>query len=306
MKKPRLIALLGALLALLLVELAGHQFAAALHFRSRRFTNTQDRDLGVACSPDSTAKPGAPIDLLAVGDAYTDGTPGLGPKEMYPQLAAESLHKNVVNLGCGEYGTVQEELVADEWLRRETPKWLVLEVYPGNDWLDNYDYSQWRRARANIPYELYRGLVKDGMDGAGALDRLHSRLVGRSFLYTVAFDGWRKRHPREDWRRAEPGAARIGEDQAFAAVGRLQSLCARKHVKFVVLLVRIKSALDEASSNYVPVREFLAKNRIAFVDPYAEFALAENKGQELFLPSGHWNAAGQKIAADLIARKLRE
>jgi hypothetical protein len=229
---------------------------------------------------------------------------------MYPDVAARSLNKNMVNLGCPGYGTLQEEIVADGWLERKKTKWVILEIYPGNDWLDNYDFSHWLLVHGEISYELHRKIVDDGMSCEGMLYGMNARLVGRSVVYTVVYDylvdRWRKRAAAGGWYRAEPRAAQIGEDQSFAAVSRLKRLCDGKRAHLLVLLVRTKSKLDEANPDYAAIRRFLESNRIGFVDSAVELSSAERSGRELFLPDGHWNRDGQKIVAGLIARKIRE
>jgi hypothetical protein len=229
---------------------------------------------------------------------------------MYPNVVAGLLNKNIVSLGCPGYGTLQEEIAADGWLGRAKTKWVILEIYPGNDWLDNYDFSHWLLLHGGIPYELHRKIVDDGVSCEGMFYGMTARLVGRSVVYTVVYDfmvgQWRKRASADGWYRADPRAAQIGEYQAFAAVSRLKRLCASRRVRLLVLLVRIKSTLDEKNPSYVPIRRFLEINHIGFVDPAVELSSAERSGRELFLSDGHWNREGQKIAAELIARKMRE
>ena len=225
---------------------------------------------------------------------------------MYPNLVAQALRKTVVNLGCPGYGTLQEEIIADEWLGRLKPKWLILEIYPGNDWLDNYDFTHWRLAHNEVPYELHHKIVNEKTSCVGMLYQAHALLVGRSLVYTTIYNLWREHNPIDGWVRADERAAEIGEGQAFAAVSRLNRLCARKNVKLLILLVRIQSTLDEMNPGYLRIRKFLNKKHIDFVDPYAKLFLVQRNGQELFLPDKHWNGAGQAIVARLISRKMRE
>ena len=306
MKKIGLM-LLGLFLALVSIEAVGHMFPGAFYFKNRRYLYAQDADLGYVCNWQSMPPPGSAVDLIAVGDSFTNGTGALSHGEMYPQRIAARLHKITVNLGCPGYGTLQEEIVAEDWLQRVKPKWLILEIFPGNDWLDNYDFSHWRLAHGEIPFELQRKILADNMSCEGPCYRANTWLVGRSVLYTAVYNLWREKNMTDSaWYRSDERASRVGEIQGFAAVSRLQRLCAEKHVKFLVLLVRAKSALDKANPSSVSLLRFLNKNHIQVVDPYAEFVSARRKGQELFLPDGHWNAAGQEIAAGLIARKFRE
>ena len=309
MKKIGLI-FFGAGLALISVELAGHRFPETFHFKIRRYVYAPDSELGYVWGPRNAVRPASSVYAVAVGDSFTRGTAALDPEEMYPPLVAKALGETVVNLGCPGYGTLQEEIVAGENLRSLKPKWLILEIFPGNDWLDNYDFTHWRLSHREVPYELHHKIVDDGMSCEGPLYPAHVRLVGRSVLYTVVYTAViqlrRAFSLAHDWYRADSRADEIGKYQGFAAIRRLQSLCARNHVKLLVLLVRGRSAQGEMNPGFAAIRRFLNENRVEFVDPSDEFMLAQRGGQELFLPDGHWNGAGQMIAARLISRKIHD
>ena len=305
----RLSVFLGCLAALVALEILGHVFPSFFRFKPQRYSSAPNAELGYTCEWQKKASALSHVYGLAIGDSFTAGAPKIALQDMYPGVASRLLGKKMLNLGCQGYGTLQENILANKWLPRLAPQVLVLEVFPGNDWLDNYDFTYWLKFDQNIPLELFKKVVNDEMPYSRSALKIDSWLLGKSVVYTVIYNFLtavgRIGEPPFAWYRDDPRAAAIGQNQAFAAILHLKKICARQKTRFLVVLVRTKPTLDQDNANDASTRKFLKTNKITCIDPGPELSEARRNGQKLFLPDGHWNKTAESIVGGLVARALR-
>lgn len=301
-------ALGGVLGALLLVELAGRALPRATGFSPRAYVFQPDPELGWTC-PWQTRQPRRPH-VLALGDSFTGGTREIPLERMYPALLGLRLGRPIANLGCSGWGTLQESLLAQRRVPELKPRWLVVGLLPGNDWMDSFDFAHWRSFHPDRPYELHAKIARDNMPCDGLVGKLNAGLVGRSAAYTLVYNfasaRWRARHPEGAAYRAVPWAADAGRAFSQDSLLRLRGLARENGARLVVVLVAGRRALCGARSGrtYADDLEFLADNHVAFLDS-REALRAEGDCRELFLPDGHWNARAQRAVAAALAARLR-
>lgn len=305
--RPAAALIFGLLLAVSFLEVAGRLLHDPRVFTPRRFGHRPDATFGYRCERGPSEPPRRRAALLAVGDSFTYGTDGLDKRSMYPAIAAEKLGVGWENEGCAGYGLLQEELVAAEAMPVVRPRWLVVGHLPGNDNLDDYDFSRWGPRSESVPYELYRKAATDGMGVDGAWGRVHLALVGRSAAYTVLFKAFRALSGPRHWRE-DPDAVRLGRAIGDGALARMQSSARAAGARLVVVLVATKPVACPGAGTdltYAPARAALASAGIDVLDTAETLrAAAKEDCGSLFLPDSHWSRKAQRIVGEALAVRL--
>lgn len=302
---------------------AGPTRAAGQYDTSARINSRGLRDREIV-----PARTGAGVRVLCLGDSFTWGW-GVGDDETYPKVLERELPGSEgINAGVCGWGTAQELL----WLEREglayAPDAVVLGFYL-NDFADNasdsgggyrrptYALDGSRLVLRNVPIPEPRG---GPLVALGAFARSHL-LTPRLFL--AAWE-WIDRGffhgadltPIARARLLGPGPQPPpAEAETGAILAGAKRLCDGKGIRFLVLAIpsvcQVRPsapapcrAQDEAT--YAALIRLCAAERIEIVEPLGELRAAEAGGLSVFPPTAmHWNAAGHRIAAHLLARRLR-
>jgi lysophospholipase L1-like esterase len=265
--------------------------------------------------------------VLCLGDSFTFGW-GVGDDETYPKvLERELAGVEAVNAGVSAWGTAQELV----WLEREGfgygPDVVTLGFYL-NDFADNASDSMFGYRRPVYTLEGGRLLLKSvpiPMPRKGPLSTV--RAFARNHLLTprLLLAGWQwldrgflraaDLTPIQHARLRGPGPhPPPAEVETGAILDEARRVCEARGVRFLVLA--IPSVCQVRPSAPVPCRvqddttyaaliRLCAAEGIDVVEPLAELRTAETGGVPVFPPSAfHWNAAGHRIAARLLARRL--
>lgn len=278
-------------------------------------------------------KPGA-ARILALGDSFTFGQ-GVNVEQSWPKVLERRLGggAEVLNAGVSGWGTAQERLWLEAEGFRYRPDLVILGLYV-NDFWDNASatYGDIPRPRfvlkdgspvaANLPLSRpERGRWKDVEAYLGNHSHLF-RLLEQAWRW---FDtGWLRPVDLTPVGMSGP-ARRIGKpegpvtvpavDVTGALLSETDRLCREHRTRLLVLLVpghwQVRPSLRGLGSfaaqrdAYEAARKLCAERGLAALDPFPELAAAEARGVLVYNPMDmHLNAAGHRLVAELLARRI--
>jgi hypothetical protein len=289
---------------------------------------TIDHGLGEVGFRDIDTQP--PFDLVALGDSFVfcDDVPAEG---CWLRRLAESTGLSVGSLGVSGYSTLAEARVLERYGRRLQPSVVLVGVFQ-NDFRDNLmfhrwvqsgtdDFWAWRRKREGrvglrgwlakrlVTYRLVDAALRgrgqksysyrdNGLDLTFRLDR----------LWLVSDGAQVRQHREQGWRLMQE--ALLGMRATAAGMGAHLMVVAippKEEVYWEIFL----QALPEAERADVErpqllLREFSEANDLAFCDLTPALRARATKGEQVYLRvSGHWNDAGNEIAAQAAGDCLR-
>jgi lysophospholipase L1-like esterase len=272
-----------------------------------------------------TRPPGVERRVVAIGDSFAFGT--VPYSDNYLTLAERALERDarveVVNMGVA--GTEPRDYLAilvEEALAYR-PDLVMVGFYTGNDFeareRKTYEHS-YVATLGNFLWHLGRAgrtvVVTDGGDGNStyddeapslSLDRFLQIQVERSQIYTGS-DAWLN----EAAARAVSYLTEIRDVAGRSGAGFLVVLIpdevqvdAELQDQLAVLLDRTRGSIDFARPTTTIVRA-LAQRDIKVLDLLPLF-VEQGRHTRLYKPlDTHWNRAGNRLAADAVARELRE
>ncbi len=245
----------------------------------------------------------------------------------------DSAGVEVLNFGVGAYGTGQQLLTWRHLARRYRPDWVLLVVYPGNDFTDNEPIS--RSDRPVFVLDAQNNLVVDQGFRQSAAYRWRMSLPGRALdglvnhsrllqLLNEAKNRWASRvqPDQEQSQSVRPQVPRtpVASDQAWRLTDHLIAALASEaqadQARFAVISTSAPEqvwpiASERPSQPFAQEQRLgslLAKRQIPYLPlapdlqrqaDQAGLLLHGFKGQSP--GEGHWNANGHRLAADLIA-----
>lgn len=271
----------------------------------------------------------AGVRVLCLGDSFTWGW-SVGNDETYPKILERELAGvEAVNAGVCAWGTAQELV----WLEREGfeygPDVVTLGFYL-NDFADNASDSMFGYRRPMYALQGGRLLLKSvpiPMPRDGALESVRAffrkhlltpRLLlaawqwfDRGFLRAADLTPIRRARLRSSGPHPPPAEVETG-----AILEEAKRVCEARGVRFLVLAipsvcqVRPSAPLPcraQDDATYATLIRLCAAAGIDVVEPLDELRAAEARGLPVYPPSDfHWNAAGHRIAARLLAKRLAD
>ncbi|HQR66939.1 MAG TPA: SGNH/GDSL hydrolase family protein [Thermoanaerobaculia bacterium] len=270
--------------------------------------------------------------VLCLGDSFTWGM-GVEAEETWPKVLERSLRgAEAMNAGVNAWTTSQELL----WLRREgltyRPDAVVVGFYV-NDFEENLDEYAGIYRRPYFVLEAGRLVLKNvpvvQPEGARWLPR-GAWLQNHSYLFRLGLFGW-------DWvrrgflertelsplpRRDPSRPAALGGPEAPPALDVTRALLAELErtsresgALFAVLLIpanrqvrpslRSMPAAPAAAAAYEAARGICRELGLVAADPLDALRASEERGLPVYHRMDmHWNAAGHRLAGELVARLL--
>lgn len=260
------------------------------------------------------------VDVAVIGDSFVEA--GLVPyEETLPVQLGRRLGAPVANLGQSGFGPLQERIVLERYALPLQPRQVVWLFFEGNDLLDDARFERFRREQHRPPSSGFRSRS------------LFAQLLPRLALAT---SGGRE----EDSPKARSRRGRCGDEHVyFAYVGRplpeaeeaaladvqetlldARRLTEAHGAEFLLVYVPFKyrvyrdlcvfppeSEPSEWTLNDLPERmaAWACGQELPFLDLTPSLRDAAARGTPpFFADDGHWNAAGQAVAADAIAASL--
>lgn len=255
--------------------------------------------------------------IFVIGDSFTLGwgSPGVPEERMYYNQLKNKFDAEIFVSAGGGYATLQEYLVLDKYIGQIRPDLIILQVC-SNDFINN----SWQLESASFlnnnlairPYLIDGRIVYRYPRFWGACQiflSAHSRLFYRFFILM------------------ERAAAVFAKRHYFGLVS-VDEIIAKKGIQFdkfkdsvaitQALLQRIQSraqgipvvafTVDDTEPYLSQFKDIFGKINITFIDDIpGRIAQEEKKGINMRLKDGaHWNATGQQLCGELLARKLYE
>ena len=294
---------------------------------------------------DQSPAPGV-LRIAVLGDSFTEALQVDEQQSFVQQLqkrlaSAESCSLRrkdsagveVLNFGVGAYGTGQQLLTWRHLARRYRPDWVLLVVYPGNDFTDNEPVS--RSDRPVFVLDAQNNLVVDQGFRQSAAYRWRMSLPGRALdglvnhsrllqLLNEAKNRWASRvqPDQEQSQSVRPQVPRtpVASDQAWRLTDHLIAALASEvqadQARFAVISTSAPEQVWPIASER-PSEPFAQEQRLGSLlakrqIPYLPLApdLQRQADQAGLLVhgfkgqapgEGHWNANGHRLAADRIA-----
>jgi lysophospholipase L1-like esterase len=249
--------------------------------------------------------------LLAVGDSFTQGF-GVAPDETYHAWLARELDlARSVRAGPG-WGTLQEWSALEEAWERARPDVVVLQVcsndFINNDW--ELERDSW--ANNNLSARPYWESGRALMRAPARLLAWRRALAERSAMYLDLERRWRRLGLVLERRRwvasTEQHIGRLGRAHApfERALRTTEEIVARVAERCrgseLVLL-----PADTFGPYYAEWRALAARRGLPLLtEALDDLEAAERRGVQVRAPDGaHWNAAGHRLVALALARRLR-
>lgn len=273
----------------------------------------------------------SPFEAIAIGDSFTfcDDVPA---DACWVRQLGALTGLRIGTLGVSGYSTLAEARLLARYGPALAPRLVIQTVFP-NDFMDNVLFERWRES-GTADFWTWRAQ----QEGRSPLRRW---LADRSVVYRLAEVGLRgwddKTVPYQKdgldlvfrvdrwWLGAADGERAAEFDRGWAlmkqALGDVKTITERLGAHLLVVLIPMKEEVywdrlrtrlpgGEASTAESPltvVRQFCAAGGLACCDlTEALGAEAHRGGQVYFRVSGHWNDAGNAVAARAIAACLAE
>lgn len=287
--------------------------------------------------PPAGPKPAGAVRVAAVGDSYTFGY-GVEEPETYPRALEREMARRVprpvevINLGVGGYGTVQELVWLSEHLDRGLdPDLVVLGFYMGNDVFDNLRGAAARAAASAGRPDLALALPA----GGATSERWKRRLASHLHLYSLVSDRADGLLVRLGLRNVvyaeEVNVLRVPEPEAVAeawaataeALAELRALAGARGFRPVVMAVPMRhqvvpAAWDRVRAFYerltgaplvgadldAPRRriaEICAREGLDLLDLTDTFRADPDPARLHFKRDQHWTREGHALAARTLA-----
>ncbi len=297
--------------------------------RRTRYTANGDEQLvfRYACDANGFRNPplSGPRVGAVIGDSFTEASEA-PREECFAARVGERLGVEVENLGRSGYGPPQElEVLKRFALRGVPPKWVVWQLYEGNDLPDTVRFLQWRRNPSTpavplsvryIEYSpLLRWIGKQRTPGLGVLQRLPGgRLRG-----AVRLTPYVPTAPD-----TLPGAMEGVQASLQEGRNRCRAAGARLLVLFIPNMMRVQSDLlvfpspkvrdifttggriDAPDDFESQIARFCRAERIDFRSLTPALRKRRTAGEwHLYVPfDGHLDRGGHEVAAEVILNWL--
>ena len=275
---------------------------------------------------------------ILLGDSFAEGY-GVSDDLNVQHRLQKMTGKRVFNFGsAGDLGPLQYWLIYEELAKKYTHDGLIIFFLPSNDFADN-DYDFWVKTKRTYidgggeRYRPYYRKAADGYDYFYPKDAIkRENLVGKGLQFT--FEGFLKDNfwsyniirtiklinsqkrlkearSRSDSKYIEEysGYFDATDDQQKAAVFFLDRIMSQTQAKNIILVaIPSKQDFERIQRGERPQKMFwwqqLASANQRLKKPVKFLDLAdhppENIADVYFSCDGHWNAAGNKWAAEII------
>ena len=285
---------------------------------------TTSYDLGDIGFRDLETKP--PFDAIALGDSFTfcDDVP---IETCWVRLLGEQTSLSIASLGISGFSTLAESRVLKRYGKELRPRLVLLGLFP-NDFNDNLrfddwvnsgdpDFWQWRKAREgrgvirgwlashSISYRLVDAALRAREGKTYNYDKNGLSLVLRTDRWTS--DAKQQAERLRGWHLMQRALLDMHKE-ADAVGARLVVVLipSKEEVYWDAVRNDVPIAADEIDRPLGLVADFAKEKGISVCDLRPAFETQAEKYHQLYLRvSGHWNDAGNELAAQTISTCLR-
>lgn len=174
-------------------------------------------------------------DIVFLGDSFTEAAQ-VSSENTFAQLVSKTSGLVGVNLGRGAYGPQQEQIVLQRYGLGYQPRFVVWQLFEGNDLLDAELFASWKRnPEQNISF-LERYFNNSFLAGLFARTRLRDRGIPQVSLRY--HDGTAQRiRIRYRYLPGEPDEIPVGLWETRRVITEGQRLCDERGIKLIILFV---------------------------------------------------------------------
>ncbi len=262
-------------------------------------------------------------DIVFVGDSFTESAT-VSEEDTYARRVAQSTKLSVINLARGAYGPQQELIVLKRYGLSYEPRFIVWQLFEGNDLADAEAYVEWKKNPEQVVLSLkerYRdnSLLQQVLSNTRVPEPVGPRVTLRYH------DGTSKRISlRYRYEPHQPSTMQAGMTETLSAIQAGQQLCQSRGIQLLIVVVptmlhvmepHISFDRFEERRDYFPeripgdkdfsetVEEFCSQIGCGFVDTFdamREASSADNRG--LYIPSDeHLDIRGHEVVNKVIA-----
>jgi hypothetical protein len=262
-------------------------------------------------------------DIVFIGDSFTESAT-VAEEDTYARRVAHSTSLSAINLARGAYGPQQELIVLKRYGLSYEPRFVVWQLFEGNDLLDAEAFVEWK----NNPEQLVLPLKARYLDNSLLQQVLASTRTQESVgpMATLSYhDGSSRRVSlRYRYEPHQPAIRQTGMTETLSAIQAGQQLCESRGIKLVVVVVptmvrvmqpHINFKTFEERRDFYPeripgdkdftetVEEFCSHVGCGFIDGYdalREASASDNRG--LYIPSDeHLDVRGHEVVSKVIS-----
>lgn len=261
-------------------------------------------------------------DIVFIGDSFTESAT-VAEEDTYARRVAQSTGLSAINLARGAYGPQQELIVLKRYGLGYEPRFVVWQLFEGNDLLDANNFAQWKKN----PELDVRPLKNRYLDNSLLKQLLSNTRSPESTgpMVTVLYNnGTSKRAGlRYSYKPDQPLTMQLGMSETLSAIEAGRQLCQSRGIRLLVVvvptMVRVMQpyiSFDrfEERRQYFPekipgdkdfsdtIEDFCAQTGCGFVngfDALSEAAVSDNRG--LYIPSDeHLDIRGHEVMSSVI------
>ena len=238
--------------------------------------------------------------LYLTGDSFAWGFADFSEK--WGTLLEKELGRRVLKCGVDGYGTRQELLKTKQILSHleKKPEYIIVSYLGANDIDDDLAFPHYS-VIDNYRVPLYQGVATNTVKA-----RMKRFMTAHSGLYNMSKNSISKILSKKQTPRATTtqGYTEAQYAQNFEHISQFISLATSTQATLVIVLVPSKTELQNGQTPHNDkLREYLQRYpMVKVIDLFPEFKSRFDRGEELYwTQDGHWNEAGNAVAAELIA-----
>lgn len=262
-------------------------------------------------------------DIVFIGDSFTESAT-VGEEDTYARRVAHSTSLSAINLARGAYGPQQELIVLKRYGFSYEPRFVVWQLFEGNDLLDAEAFVEWKTNPEQIVLPLKDRYLHNSLLQQVLANTRSQEPVGP--LATLSYhDGSSRRVSlRYRYEPHQPATKQTGMTETLTAIQTGQELCRSRGIQLLVVvvptMVRVMQPYIsfnnfEERRDYYPerlpgdkdftetVEEFCSDIGCGFIDGFdvlREASASDNRG--LYIPSDeHLDVRGHEVVSKVIS-----
>ena len=266
-------------------------------------------------------------DVVFIGDSFSEAAT-VSENETFVRRVAKSTGLSAINLGRGAYGPQQELIVLKRYGVSYEPRFVVWQLFEGNDLKDARVFAEWSTIGKPSPSSLKDRYLENSLVTAW-LNHTVSRSVSTPVATLRYHDGTARRLSlRYPYEPEEPAENPLGMAETLNAIEAGQRLCETRGIQLLVVsvppLVRVMApnlSFDRVEDEefYLPEKkqgqkdfsdnlaELCARVGCSFVDGFVALQQAAAKDNaSLYIPNDeHLDVGGHEVMAQIVEDWLR-
>ena len=266
-------------------------------------------------------------DIVFIGDSFTESAT-VAEEDTYARRVAQSTGLSAINLARGAYGPQQELIVLNRYGLSYGPRFVVWQLFEGNDLIDAENFAQWKKnPQLDILPLKNRYLDNSLLQQLLSNTRSHE-ITGPKVTLSYQDGTSRRTGLRYPYKPDQPSTMQLGMTETLSAIEAGQRLCQSRGIRLLVVvvptMVRVMQPyisfdrFEERRQHFpekIPgdkdfsdtIKDFCAQIGCGFVDGFgalSEASSSDNRG--LYIPSDeHLDIRGHEVVSRVITEWIQ-